>query len=247
MKKTSSNEYLHSWYLLVLTILSLIFLFINQEIFLNIFLVFVVFCFYFKNGLSVKRFKQLFLYAFFFSFSIFLLSVIYPAKDLRSGEIIQFFNIAFYRTSIDHAATSMVKLFLISFLSMTSVAVIDYTKVVLYLIVHKGLKLFWGYPFLLAMNSIALFKVEFERIRINAKFRNLPKLDQFSVFFPLLVFAIRHSQRGALSLVTRGLNDQKSFYFSYAVSDLDKFRYKIFLLIFLILIGIAVFGGKVIL
>jgi hypothetical protein len=142
---------------------------------------------------------------------------------------------------------SLIKLFLISFLSISSGTVIDYTKVVLYLIVHKGLKLFWGYPFLLAMNSIVLFKVEFERIRINAKFRNLPWVDQFSVFFPLLVFAIRHSQRGALSLVTRGLSDQKSFYFCYAVSDLDRFRFKIFLLIFLILIGIAVFGERVIL
>ena len=222
-------------------------LFVNHEIFLNILLVIIVFYFYFKNGLTAKKFRRLLSYASFFSFSIFLLNVIYPSKELRSGEIFYFFKLVFYRASLERATASMVKLFLISFLSMTSGAVIDYTKVVLYLIVHKGLKLFWGYPFLLAMNSITLFKVEFERIRINAKFRNLPWLDQFSIFFPLLVFAIRHSQRGALSLVTRGLTDQKSFYFSYEVSDLDKFRYKIFLLIFLILTAIAVFGEKVIL
>jgi hypothetical protein len=88
------------------------------------------------------------------------------------------------------------------------------------------------------MNSIALFKDEFDRIKVNARLRDLPLKDRLSIFFPLLVFAIRHSQRGALSLVTRGLSDQKSFYFSYDISSLDKNIFKVFLLIYLILIGV---------
>jgi energy-coupling factor transporter transmembrane protein EcfT len=104
------------------------------------------------------------------------------------------------------------------------------------LIVHKGLKLFWGYPILLALNSIALFKEEYDRIKINARLRDLPFKDQFMLFFPLLVFAIRHSQRGALSLVTRGLNQQKTFYFSYGLSFDDKKRLFLFWLIYFALV-----------
>jgi energy-coupling factor transporter transmembrane protein EcfT len=135
----------------------------------------------------------------------------------------------------------MLRLMLVSFLSMASGVVIDYTKVVLHLIVHKGLRLFWGYPFLLALNSIALFKSEFERIRINSRLRDLPWKDQLSLFFPLLVFAIRHSQRGALALVTRGLSDEKTFYFSYDLSPSDKFLFRLFLVSFVFLIGITIY------
>jgi energy-coupling factor transporter transmembrane protein EcfT len=174
------------------------------------------------------------------SFGLFFLNVLYPAKELQTGEVYQISRFVIYQASVTKALSGMIRLFLASFLSMSSGAVIDYTKVVLHLIVHKGLKLFWGYPILLAMNSIALFKEEFERIRINAKLRELPWQDQLSLFFPLLVFAIRHSQRGALSLVTRGLNHQKSFYFSYDLSELDKLRLRLFLSAYLLLVGIAI-------
>ena len=230
-----------------MTVLSLIFLLINRNIVLDIFLVVVTFSFYFKNGLKIAPFKRLLFYAFFFSFGLFLLNILYPAKELKTGEIYHISQFIIYRSSLEKALASMIRLFFVSFLSMASGAAIDYAKVVLYLIVHKGLKLFWGYPLLLAMNSVALFKVEFERIRINAKLRNLPRRDQLSLFFPLLVFAIRHSQRGALSLVTRGLNHQKTFYFSYDLSNQDRFNLIYFLIFYLFLVGIAIFSARIIL
>jgi hypothetical protein len=241
MNQAKPREYLHSWYLLLVTFFALFFLLINRNLILDLPLVFATFYFYFKNGLLLSKFKRLFLYAFLFSFGLFLLNILYPAKELQTREIYHFSKLIFYQASLMTALSSMIRLFLVSFLSMSSGAVIDYTKVVLHLIVHKGLKLFWGYPILLAINSIALFKEEFERIRINARLRDLPWQDQFSLFFPLLVFAIRHSQRGALSLVTRGLNHQKSFYFSYDLSNWDKHRLNLFLAGYLILVGIAIY------
>jgi hypothetical protein len=240
MKEARPREYLHSWYLLQITFFTLAFLLINRNLILDLPLVVVTLYFYFKNGLSISKFKRLFIYAFIFSFGLFFLNVLYPAKELQTGEVYQISRFVIYQASVTKALSGMIRLFLASFLSMSSGAVIDYTKVVLHLIVHKGLKLFWGYPILLAMNSIALFKEEFERIRINAKLRELPWQDQLSLFFPLLVFAIRHSQRGALSLVTRGLNHQKSFYFSYDLSELDKLRLRLFLSAYLLLVGIAI-------
>lgn len=241
MSQVKPREYIHSWYLLVITFFTLFFLLINRNLFLDLPLVIVTFYFYFKNGLVLSKFRRLFLYAFFFSFGLFLLNILYPSKDLMTGEIYQLSRLVIYQASLLKASSSMIRLFLVSLLSMSSGVVINYTKVVLHLIVHKGLKLFWGYPILLAMNSIALFKEEFERIRINAKLRDLPWQDQLSLFFPLLVFAIRHSQRGALSLVTRGLNHQKSFYFSYDLSDQDRYRLRLFLLVYLFVVGIAIF------
>lgn len=218
----ASPEFLHSWYLLLITFLALLFLLINRHLPYDLPLCVVVFFLYFRSGLKLSIFQKIFFYASIFSFGIFVLNILYPAKGLRVGEVYRILQIDIYQASLDKALQTMIRLFLVSLLSMSSGTVIDYTKVILHLIVHKGLRLFWAYPLLLALNSIALFKDEFERIKINARLRALPLRDRLSLFFPLLVFAIRHSQRGALSLVTRGLNQQKSFYYSYNLRAQDK-------------------------
>jgi energy-coupling factor transporter transmembrane protein EcfT len=98
-----------------------------------------------------------------------------------------------------------------------------------------------GYPLLIAMNSILLFKEEFDRIKLSAKFRGLGLKDRLFALFPLLVFAIRHSQRGSLSLVTRGLNPNKSFYFGYEISIQDRKWLSIFYLGFFVIVGLAIY------
>lgn len=224
MKKLlKREEYFHSWYLLIITFFNVFFLLINRNLLLGIPLVIYSFYLYFKNGLTLKKLFTLSLYALFFGLSYFLLSRLHPGKD----------------ATMEKSIHTMVRLIIVTLVSMSSGSVINYTNVVLHLIVHKGLKLFWGYPLLLALNSIVLFKEEYDRIKINAKLRDLPLLDKIMVFFPLLVFAIRHSQRGALSLVTRGLTKEKSFYFSYDVSRRDKKILLIFWMIYLLLVGLA--------
>lgn len=230
------NEYLHSWYVFIATVFSLIFLLISKNLVVNIVLVSAVLFIYCQNGLKIKKLIRIFTYAFLFSFSLFLLTIFNPAATDKSGIEYRIFNFVFYESSVHKALLTMMKLFFVSFVSISSASAIDYTKVVLYLIVHKGLKLFWGYPILLALNSITLFKEEYDRIKLNAHLRDLPIKDRMFVFFPLLVFAIRHSQRGALSLVTRGLNDKKTFYFSYDLSLSDKKRMVFFFLIYFALV-----------
>ncbi len=241
MIQERSREFVHSWYVLVMTFFSLLFLLINKNLMLDLPLVLFMGMIFFKNGQSASKIQRIILYAFFFSFSLFVISILYPSAALKIGFVYQFGAFKIYQASLDRAIRTMIRLFLVSFLSMSSVGAINYTKVVLHLIVDKGLKLFWGYPMLLAMNSIVLFKKEFERIRINARLRDLPLKDRINMFFPLLIFAIRHSQRGALSLVTRGLNDQKSFYFTYEVTPADKLWLKMFWLFYLLLVALALF------
>lgn len=237
--KEEKIEFLHSWYVLVITFFSLLFLLINNHFFLDLLLASFVFFIYFMNGLTAAAFRKYVFYATLFGFSLFVINILYPADALKSGHVFHLMKINIYEKSLDKALHTMLKLFFVTVVSMSSSAVIDYTKVILHLIVHKGLKLFWGYPVLLALNSIALFKTEFERIKINAHLRDLPLKDKIFIFFPLLVFAIRHSQRGALSLVTRGLNHQKSFYFSYGLSSQDRTKLFLFWMLYFGLVIMA--------
>jgi energy-coupling factor transporter transmembrane protein EcfT len=86
----------------------------------------------------------------------------------------------------------------------------------------RKIKTIWGYPLILAINSLQLLKREQERIAFNAKLRGLKWHQCYLVFFPLLVFAIRHSERGAMALVTRGLNPHKLFYNAWLPSKRDR-------------------------
>lgn len=228
------NEYLHSWYVFIITAFSLLFLLINNILWINILMATGALYIFSRNGLHLSKMFKILSYSFFFSAGIFLLTTLNPAQADRAGAEYRIFKFVFYETSLAKAFATMMKLFFVSFVSIASASAIDYTKVILHLIVHRGLKLTWGYPLLLAMNSIALFKDEYDRIKLNAQLRDLPFKDRVFLFFPLLVFAIRHSQRGALSLVTRGLNDKKTFYFKYDLFPSDKKR--------LLLFGVFYFG-----
>ncbi len=239
----NKNKKIHSWYLLSMTFWSSLFIIFCNDPLLTFAQLLLIFIFYFQNNLKISTFFYVFKLALLFSLGIFILNILYPHKELQKGAEFIFLQKTFYEASLKRAAFNMVKLLSISLLSITSVTVIDYSKVILYLIVQKGLKPFYGYPLLLAMNSIVLFKKEFERIKINGRLRGLRGRDKVFIFFPLLVFAIRHSQRGALSLVTRGLNNKKSFYFSYEISAFDKTQLKLFLFFYLLLTALLLITG----
>lgn len=234
------REYLHSWYLLIITFFCLVFLLASKTLWLNFPLSLFILFLYLKNGLKASTLKKIMLLAFFFSAMFLLLNLLYPAEKYRTGEILYFHTMKIYQNALFNGLHTFAKLFLLTLVSMSSSYAIQYTKVILYLIIHKGLKVFWGYPILIALNSILLFKEEFERIRLSARFRDLGWWDRLFILFPLLVFAIRHSQRGSLSLVTRGLNPNKSFYFGYGVEPKDRWWLRLFFLGYLALVAIAI-------
>ncbi len=240
--ENSKHEFIHSWYLFLMTILTLFFLLINHKPIYNLFLTVLILIFFSCNGLRVRSLISLVFVAFLFSSSFFAFSIFYPAKGLMDHVSFQLGRIIVYKASLSKAKLLMLRLFLVSLVSMSSGITLNYTKIILHLIIDKGLKLFWGYPLLLAINSIAQFKSELERIKINSKIRNIPLRERFAYFFPLLVFAIRHSQRGALSLVTRGLNEQKSFYFRYELNLKDKLYLIFFITTYLTFVGLAIFS-----
>jgi energy-coupling factor transporter transmembrane protein EcfT len=234
------KEFIHSWYLLVMTFFSLIFLLASGVLYLNLVLALFMIYLFLKNGMKTSTLKKLIAFAFFFSFMFLLLNLLYPAQKYRTGDMLYISSWGFYKLALMNGLHTFAKLFLLSLVSMASSYAIVYTKVILYLIIHKGLKVFWGYPILIALNSILLFKDELDRIRLSARFRSLGWWDRLFVLFPLLVFAIRHSQRGSLSLVTRGLNPSKSFYFGYSLEISDWVWMKIFIFGYISLVAIAI-------
>ncbi len=217
----SKFEYLHSWYLFVASLLGLLFLLASSYLWANALMAIVLHYIYFKNGMRRKTFLRNVFLALIFSSFTFALVWFWP-KTQGGDVLINGLKIA-------------TKLLILVLTSMGSAGIINYTKVVLYLVIHKGLKVLWGYPVIIALNSILLFKEEYERIRLNGKFRNLGLKGKLGVLFPLLVFAIRHSQRGSLSLVTRGLNPHKNFYFNYQINPHDRKIFRSYLIFYFVL------------
>lgn len=144
MNRRHKSEFIHSWPLFIISFVTLLFILINRQLGFNLPLLIFAYYLYFKNGLILRDFLKFFSAAFFFSFGLFLLNVIYPSSKNQIGETVYIFGSSFYKTAITIGLMKMQRIFIISLFSMSSAKVIDYTKLILYLIVHKGLKLFWG-------------------------------------------------------------------------------------------------------
>jgi energy-coupling factor transporter transmembrane protein EcfT len=237
----TKKEFIHSWYLLIMSLLGLVFLLASRTLPLNVFMAGFLLFLYSKNGLPNKVLFKLSVFALLFSSMFLFLNLLYPGEKLQVGEQVSIGHFTFYKAALTNGLINFSRLFLLSLVSMCSTYAIIYTKVILYLVIHKGLKVIMGYPLLIALNSILLFKEEFDRIRLSARFRGLGWWDRLFVLFPLLVFAIRHSQRGSLSLVTRGLNPNKNFYFGYDIVPSDGKWLRLFFLIFICAVAIAIY------
>ena len=87
--------------------------------------------------------------------------------------------------------------------------------IIAYALQRGQLSLTIAYASLVGLGSMLLLRAEMRRISLNAKLRGLSWRQRFLQWLPLLVFALRHAQRGAMSLRARGLLQQKSFYYDY--------------------------------
>lgn len=76
-----------------------------------------------------------------------------------------------------------------------------------------------------------MLKTEFDKIKINAKMRGFNFFQRINMLFPLLVYAIRHADRGAMSLITRGLSEDKAYFFESSLTLSDKILMLIFILL----------------
>ncbi|MBF0312287.1 MAG: hypothetical protein HQK52_02655 [Oligoflexia bacterium] len=201
-------------------------------------------------GLQVKTLLKIALFVFFLSFTVLFLNLLYPAQELRSGETLElFWSFTVYKSVLEASLLNFFRIFVLSLISASSTLVMNLDKLILYYASSKGdegskgkvratfLKGFivytksmfkgWeriksSYVLLAALNSIFLLREESERISMVMKFRGVPFYRRHLLLFPLLVFAIKHSQRAALALIARGLSSDKVFYFDYSLSAYDQ-------------------------
>ena len=107
--------------------------------------------------------------------------------------------------------------------TMTWVALLSGSMLNLRDVVSTALQRGWlsmnvAYALQLGFGAIGLMRAEIKRIMLSAKLRGLSWRERFLQWLPILIFALRHATRGAMSLRARGLAEheaRKTFYYNY--------------------------------
>ena len=95
-----------------------------------------------------------------------------------------------------------------------------------------------AYALQLGFGSIELMRAEIRRIMLSATLRGLSWQDKFLQWLPILIFALRHATRGAMSLRARGLrvdSVRKTFYYNYQSTSMQKRRAWLCLILLIVL------------
>lgn len=125
--------------------------------------------------------------------------------------------------------------------TMTWVALMSGSMVNLRDVVSTALQRGWlsmnvAYALQLGFGAIGLMRAEIKRIMLSAKLRGLTWRERFLQWLPILIFALRHATRGAMSLRARGLAEheaRKTFYYNYQSTHKQRWFAWLALLIFL--------------
>ena len=234
-------EKIHSWPLFILVIIALLILFFSTDLWGSLVIFIFSLSLVFMNGVTLKAFIRNGFYSLLFSFTFFILYLLYPAEELKAGASFQIGSVTFYNQVLIVGLKNVFRLFLLTSLSVTSLQGLSYTEIMLYLSSNRKVPVTMAYPILMALHSIHLLKNEFMRIKLSVRMRGLSKGREFFILFPLLVFAIRHAERGSLSLVTRGINPHKSYYFNYDVKKKDWTLFTVSFFFMLLVVAIGIF------
>lgn len=190
----------HPLILLILSLVSILSILIlgPNAATLFIFILHSFLCFF--SGLGLRKYLKLLFFVILFSFSLFVLNYLYST-----------FSLAIY---------NFARAILLTFVSVSASLIIDFEWLLLYLMSQGFLSPTKGYPIFAAINAIEHLKEEKKRLDHLARMRGLTGLrHQFRSLLPLLVFALRHSQRAATAMIARGLNDRKTFYYDYSIKN----------------------------
>lgn len=164
----------------------------------------VLFCltmfYFFYLGLSLYRFIKISLYTSSFTGIYLLMVVLFPNPE-RALDISIFIRLLFVST-----------------LSVSSLEVICGEVILLYLAQQKKFPVMLIYPLLFSLSSIGLFKQKFELYRLNHQMRQTKGWMLPRILFQFLVFTLRFSESGALSLIARGLSENKFYYYDFSIN-----------------------------
>ncbi len=105
-----------------------------------------------------------------------------------------------------------------TWVALMSGKMLNLRDVVSYALQRGWLSMNIAYALQLGFGSIELMRAEVRRIMLSASLRGLRWNQRFLQWLPILIFALRHATKGAMSLRARGLrvdSAHKTFYYNY--------------------------------
>ncbi len=128
------------------------------------------------------------------------------------------FGVNIYEDSIKEALFLAIRSSSISIISFAYVIAIDFEKMVNELMQNFRFPVIFGYALLSTVNAFVFMKKEFIKIKTAYEMRFLKSYYSPKILLPLLVSASRYAYQAGLSLESRGLNKNKTFYKDYHLS-----------------------------
>lgn len=208
-------EKIHSLTSLYVVVLSLAMMFIagHTLVFLT---TFALTCgYFFYLGLSLLHFLKVVIYTLGFAAFYLLMMLLFPGGDsfFYGKQLLAVFSSVDFLTSKEF--TVFQRLFFVSTISVCALTVIRIEVVLLALAQKNRISVMFVYPLLFALSSITLLKHKYELYVFNARLRKLKGFLLPRLLFQFLVFVLRFSESGALSLIARGLSPQKKSYYDF--------------------------------
>jgi hypothetical protein len=108
-----------------------------------------------------------------------------------------------------------------STLSLISMQQFHYNQFLYFIMQKRLISPVFGHTLILSFNSIGQITKDWEDIKLIAQSRGLPFYKYHTLVFALLVSSIHHAQRGATSLLSRGIKDDKIYVFDYGIKTSD--------------------------
>ena len=236
MQLNDFNEKIHSYKILQITAVACLYCFVISKAVFYVPSLMLVTMLFLWCGLEFKLIFKILCISVAFGFSFFILAIVFPSKMFEQTDMLQFAGLRISIDLLKIQSLIFLRIVCISSISIMSAYLINYEKIFIYLMNKKKMSAQTGYALILALNSIALMKSELSKINLNARFRGVVFYKRVNVLFSLLVFTIKHADRGAMSLITRGLTSEKLFYYDSSMRPIDKtVAYLFFLIHFLLL------------
>lgn len=162
-------------------------------------------------GLLQKRFFkfafQTLALAFALATTTWLLNILFHNKNISVHEV------------LINANKTALKIWALTWVSLLSSKMVNIRDVIIFLLQRRWMSNQIAYAIMVGLNAINLLSKEAKRINLNAKLRGIKGRQRFSQWIPLLIFSLRHAQRGAMSLRARKLSNSKTFYYNYQATS----------------------------
>ena len=127
--------------------------------------------------------------------------------------------------TINKANQILLRVTTMTWVALMSGKMLNLRDVVSFALQRGWLSMNIAYALQLGFGSIELMRAEIRRIMLSATLRGLTWRQKFLQWLPILIFALRHATRGAMSLRARGLrvdSAHKTFYYNYQSTSAQK-------------------------